>query len=108
MVIYGYTTEKDLTSFGSFLFMGLIGLIIASVVNIFMQSGVTSLVISAIGVIIFTGLTAYDAQTIKSYDLESDSIEMSEKKAVFGALNLYLDFINLFLYLLRFLGNSRR
>lgn len=108
MVIYGYTTEKDLTSFGSFLFMGLIGLIIASVVNIFMQSGVTSLVISAIGVIIFTGLTAYDAQTIKSYYLESDSTEMSEKKAVFGALNLYLDFINLFLYLLRFLGNSRR
>lgn len=108
MVIYGYTTEKDLTSFGSFLFMGLIGLIIASVVNMFMQSGITSLVISAIGVVVFTGLTAYDAQTIKSYYLESDSVEVSEKKAVFGALNLYLDFINLFLYLLRFLGNSRR
>ncbi|MBQ7674283.1 MAG: Bax inhibitor-1/YccA family protein [Alphaproteobacteria bacterium] len=108
MVIYGYATERDLTNFGSFLFMGLIGLIIASIVNIFMKSGVASLVISAIGVVVFTGLTAFDAQVIKSYYLESDSSEISEKKAVLGALNLYLDFINLFLYLLRFLGSERR
>ena len=108
MVIYGYATERDLTNFGSFLFMGLIGLIIASIVNIFMKSVVASLVISAIGVVVFTGLTAFDAQVIKSYYLESDSSEISEKKAVLGALNLYLDFINLFLYLLRFLGSERR
>lgn len=107
MVIYGYTTEKDLTSFGSFLFMGLIGLIIASIVNMFTQSGVFSLVISAVGVVIFTGLTAFDAQMIKSLYFESDATEVSEKKAVIGALRLYLDFINLFLYLLRFLGASR-
>lgn len=105
MVIYGYITKKDLTSFGSFLMMGLIGLIIASIVNIFMRSPVTSLVISAIGVIVFTGLTAYDTQVIKSYYIESDSSATSEKKAIIGAMRLYLDFVNLFLYLLRFLGN---
>ncbi|MBR1735110.1 MAG: Bax inhibitor-1/YccA family protein [Alphaproteobacteria bacterium] len=108
MVIYGYATNKDLTSFGSFLFMGLIGLIIAGFVNLFIKSSMASLVISAVGVVVFTGLTAYDSQMIKSYYLNSDSSEVSEKKAVIGALNLYLDFINLFLYLLRFLGNSRR
>jgi FtsH-binding integral membrane protein len=105
MVVYGYTTGKDLTGFGSFLFMGLIGLIIAGVVNIFMQSHITSLVISAIGVIIFTGLTAYDVQVIKSYYLDSDSNDINEKKAIIGAMKLYMDFINLFLHLLRFLGN---
>ncbi len=105
MVIYGYVTKKDLTSFGSFLMMGLIGLIIASIANIFMRSPATSLVISAIGVIIFTGLTAYDTQIIKSYYIESDSSPTSEKKAIIGAMRLYLDFVNLFLYLLRFLGN---
>ncbi len=105
MVIYGYVTQKDLTNFGSFLMMGLIGLIIASVVNIFVQGSTLSLVISAIGVIIFTGLTAYDTQVIKSYYVESDAQSTSEKKAILGAMRLYLDFINLFLYLLRFLGS---
>ena len=104
MVIYGYVTKRDLTSFGSFLIMGLIGLIIASIVNIFTRSPVAHLVISAIGVIVFTGLTAYDTQMIKSYYMESDSYVISEKKAIIGAFKLYLDFINLFLYLLRFLG----
>lgn len=107
MVIYGYVTEKDLTSFGSFLIMGLIGLIIASIVNIFVGSSVMSLVISAIGVIIFTGLTAYDTQVIKGYYKELDSSDVSTKKAIIGAFRLYLDFINLFLYLLRFLGNRK-
>jgi FtsH-binding integral membrane protein len=107
MVIYGYVTKKDLTSFGSFLIMGLIGLIIASIVNIFMKSSVTSLVISAIGVIVFTGLTAYDTQVIKSYYTEADSEDVSQKKAIIGAFRLYLDFINLFLHLLRFFGRVR-
>lgn len=107
MVVYGYSTNKDLTSWGSFLMMGLIGLIIASVVNMFMNNGTASLVISGIGVVIFTGLTAYDSQVIKSYYTESEESELTEKKAVLGALNLYLDFINLFLYLLRFLGDRR-
>jgi FtsH-binding integral membrane protein len=107
MVVYGYITEKDLTSLGSFLFMGLIGLIIAGVVNIFMQNPIMHLVLGAIGVIVFTGLTAYDAQVIKSYYLESDSADIGEKKAIIGAMNLYLDFVNLFLYLLRFLGSRK-
>ncbi|MDR1375500.1 MAG: Bax inhibitor-1/YccA family protein [Holosporaceae bacterium] len=107
MVIYGYVTEKDLTGAGSFLIMGLMGVIIASIVNIFLRSSVTELVLSIIGVIIFTGLTAYDTQRIKSYYFDSDSAEASEKKAIFGALQLYLDFINLFLYALRFLGVRR-
>ncbi|GHU12215.1 membrane protein [Alphaproteobacteria bacterium] len=107
MVVYGYSTQKDLTSFGSFMFMGLIGIFVAGIVNMFLHSTVTSLVISAIGVIVFTGLTAYDTQVIKSFYLESDSSDASEKKAVFGALQLYMDFINLFLHLLRFLGSRR-
>ena len=107
MVIYGYVTKRDLTSFGSFLLMGLIGLIIASVVNVFMKSSVASLVISAIGVIVFTGLTAYDTQVIKNYYTELDSDGVSEKKAIIGAFRLYLDFVNLFLYLLRFMGRAR-
>ena len=107
MVIYGYTTGRDLTNFGSFLFMGLIGLIVASIINIFTRSPIMDLVISAIGVIIFTGLTAYDTQVIKSYYLESDESDVRERKAIMGALKLYLDFINLFLYLLRFLNSTR-
>ncbi len=106
MVIYGYVTEKDLTSSGSFLMMGLIGLIIASLINIFMESTVMSLVISAIGVIVFTGLTAYDVQIIKNFYIELDSSDIGEKKAIIGAFQLYLDFVNLYLYLLRFLGNQ--
>ncbi len=107
MVIYGYTTEKDLTGFGSFLIMGLFGIIIASIVNIFIGSSTTNFVISILGVLIFTGLTAFDTQNIKSYYFESDSQDITNKKAIFGALTLYLDFINLFLHILRLLGSRR-
>lgn len=107
MVVYGYSTNKDLSSWGSFLFMGVVGLFIAGIVNLFLHSSTASFVISGIGVVVFTGLTAYDSQVIKSYYMESDENEISEKKAIFGALNLYLDFINLFLYLLRFLGSRK-
>ncbi|SIS49294.1 Bax inhibitor-1/YccA family protein [Insolitispirillum peregrinum] len=105
--LYGYTTKRDLTGFGSFLIMGLIGLLIASVVNIFMQSTMMHWVISAAGVLIFAGLTAYDTQKIKEMYYEADSAEMASKKAVMGALTLYMDFINLFLMLLRFFGDRR-
>ena len=105
MAIYGMVTKRDLTSMGSFLFMGLIGIIISSVINIFVGSSIIQLAISAIGVIIFTGLTAYDTQKIlqmyQSGEIYSDS---GTKKAILGALVLYLDFINLFIFLLRFLG----
>ncbi|MDR0677699.1 MAG: Bax inhibitor-1/YccA family protein [Holosporaceae bacterium] len=107
MVIYGYVTQKDLSSWGSLLIMGLLGIIIASIINIFTRSSGADLVISLLGVVIFTGLTAYDTQTIKNYYLDSDSTEVGEKKAVFGAFQLYLDFINLFLYILRFFGKKR-
>lgn len=103
--LYGYTTKKNLTGMGSFLIMGLFGLIIASIVNMFMQSGAMDFVISVIGVLIFAGLTAYDTQRIKLMYLESDHSEIASKKAVMGALSLYLDFINMFLFLLRFMGN---
>src|SRR5262245_4100788 len=108
MSLWGYTTKRDLTGWGSFLFMGLIGIIIASVVNIFLGSGTMSLVISIIGVIVFTGLTAYDTQKIKEhYDVVSHDGQLAGKSAIMGALNLYLDFINLFLMLLRLLGDRR-
>jgi len=107
MSIYGYTTKRDLTKLGSFLMMGLIGIIIASIVNIFMKSSMMYFVISIIGVLIFVGLTAYDTQKIKNMYLASDDSEMSGKKAVMGALTLYLDFINLFLMLLRLFGQRR-
>jgi uncharacterized protein len=107
MSLYGYTTQRDLTGFGSFLFMGLIGIIIAMVVNIFLQSSMMSFVISVAGVLIFTGLTAYDTQWIKENYSVSDDGTVAGRKAVFGALKLYLDFINLFLMLLRLLGNRR-
>lgn len=103
--LYGYTTKKNLTGMGSFLIMGLFGLIIASIVNMFMQSSAMDFVISAIGVLIFAGLTAYDTQRIKLMYLESDHSEVASKKAIMGALSLYLDFINMFLFLLRFMGN---
>jgi FtsH-binding integral membrane protein len=107
MSLYGYTTKRDLTSLGSFLFMGLIGIIIASIVNIFLQSSMMYFVISVVGVLVFVGLTAYDTQRVKSeYDV-SDSGEIMQKKAIYGALSLYLDFINLFLMLLRLFGNRR-
>ena len=107
MSIYGYTTKRDLTKFGSFLMMVLIGIIIASVVNIFMKSTMMYFVISILGVLIFVGLTAYDTQKIKNMYLASDSGEIIGKKAVMGALTLYLDFINLFIMLLRLFGQRR-
>tara|TARA_Y100001970_G_scaffold222261_1_gene273281 strand:+ start:3153 stop:3917 length:765 start_codon:yes stop_codon:yes gene_type:complete len=107
MSIYGYTTKRDLTKFGSFLMMGLIGIIIASIVNIFMKSSMMYFVISIIGVLIFVGLTAYDTQKIKNMYLASDDSEILGKKAVMGALTLYLDFINLFIMLLRLFGQRR-
>ncbi|MEJ0025148.1 MAG: Bax inhibitor-1/YccA family protein [Rhizomicrobium sp.] len=108
MSLWGYTTKTDLTGFGSFLFMGLIGVVIASVVNLFFQSGMVSFVISVIGVLVFTGLTAYDTQWIKNAYAESDDAATAGKKAIYGALKLYLDFINLFLMILRLMGNGRR
>ena len=110
MAIYGTVTKKDLTSLGSFMFMGLIGMIIASVVNIFMGSAMISWVISAIGVVVFTGLTAYDVQKISRYGaggVMNNGNEAIRKGAILGALTLYLDFINLFLSLLRLMGNRR-
>ncbi|MEI6206854.1 MAG: Bax inhibitor-1/YccA family protein [Desulfuromonadales bacterium] len=104
MSVYGYITRRDLTSWGSFLFMGLIGVVIASVVNIFVGSSAVSWVISGIGVIVFTGLTAYDTWKIK--EMAAQGTE-GRKPAILGALTLYLDFINLFLMLLRFTGSRR-
>lgn len=106
MSLYGYTTKKDLTSIGSFLIMGLWGLVIASIVNIFMQNSVMQLVIAAIGVVVFTGLTAYDTQKIKEiyYHTEGDT---RAKAAIMGALNLYLDFINLMISLIQLLGQRK-
>ncbi len=107
MSIYGYTTKRDLTKFGSFLMMGLIGIILASLVNIFMKSTMMHFVISILGVLIFVGLTAYDTQKIKNMYQSSDTGELIGKKAVMGALTLYLDFINLFIMLLRLFGQRR-
>ena len=107
MSIYGYTTKRDLTKLGSFLMMGLIGIIIASIVNIFMKSSMMYFVISILGVLIFVGLTAYDTQKIKNMYAVSDTGEVMGKKAVMGALTLYLDFINLFIMLLRLFGQRR-
>lgn len=106
MSIYGYVTKNDLTRFGSFMFMGLIGLIILSVVNFFMKSSQMEWIISLMGVAIFIGLTAWDTQKIKRM-VEYSTYDSVGKIATFGALTLYLDFINLFLYLLRFFGNRR-
>ncbi len=107
MSIYGYTTKRDLTKLGSFLMMGLIGIIIASLVNIFLKSSMMYFVISILGVLIFVGLTAYDTQKIKNMYVASDSGELMGKKAIMGALTLYLDFINLFIMLLRLFGQRR-
>jgi FtsH-binding integral membrane protein len=108
MVIYGYVTDSDLSTLGSVLTMGVLGLIIASIANMFIHSTAFSFILSLIGVIIFTGLTAYDTQVIKSYYYGADTAEISEKKAILGALRLYLDFINLFLHMLRIVGIARR
>ncbi|OGR05682.1 MAG: hypothetical protein A2511_09110 [Deltaproteobacteria bacterium RIFOXYD12_FULL_50_9] len=110
MAVYGVVTKKDLTGFGSFLFMGLIGIVIASLVNIFLNSPMISWIVSAIGVLVFTGLTAYDVQKISQmgsgYLMGGDEGVM-RKGAIMGALTLYLDFINLFLSLLRLMGDRR-
>ena len=107
MSLYGYTTKRDLTAIGGFLIMGLFGIIIASIVNIFMQSPAMYFAISIIGVLIFVGLTAYDTQKIKNMYYAADSETQSGKKAIMGALTLYLDFINLFIMLLRLFGQRR-
>jgi len=106
--LYGYTTKKDLSAMGTFLIMGVVGLLIASVINIFLASSALAFAISFIGVLIFAGLTAYDTQTIKNTYLEHAAMGDEEwlgKAAVMGALNLYMDFINMFMFLLQFLGN---
>jgi FtsH-binding integral membrane protein len=107
MSLYGYTTQKDLSKMGSIMMMGLIGVILASLVNIFFKSSGLSFLISLLAVGIFTGLTAYDTQAIKEIYQESDTQDVAEKKAILGALTLYLDFINLFVHLLRLLGDRR-
>lgn len=103
--LYGYTTKKDLSGFGTFLIMGLVGLLVASLINIFMQSSALDFAISLIGVLLFAGLTAYDTQKVKGMYAYVAGTEMVGKSVVMGALTLYLDFINMFLFLLRFLGN---
>lgn len=108
MSIYGYTTKKDLTGFGSFLMMGLIGIILASVVNIFLQSSGLGFAVSVLGVLIFVGLTAYDTQKLKDiYYQVSGNSEAMAKSSIMGALNLYMDFINIFIYMLRFMGDRK-
>ncbi|HEX2594510.1 MAG TPA: Bax inhibitor-1/YccA family protein [Rhizomicrobium sp.] len=107
MSLYGYTTKRDLTGWGSFLFMGLIGILIASLVGMFWHSSALQFVISVAGVLIFTGLTAYDTQKIKEIYYVNDDGSVTGRKAIMGALNLYLDFINLFIMLLRLFGDRR-
>ena len=105
MAVIGYTTKKDLTSMGKILFMALIGIIIATVVNIFLKSTGLQMIVSYLGVLIFVGLTAYDSQKIKQMLLMApDAGEGAQKIALLGALSLYLDFVNLFIYLLRIFG----
>lgn len=103
--LFGYTTKRDLSAMGSFLMMGLFGLIIASVVNIFLGSSALQFAVSVLGVLIFAGLTAYDTQQIKEMYYEGDASDAMGRKIVMGALRLYLDFINMFMFLLNFLGN---
>lgn len=105
--LYGYTTKRDLTAMGSFLIMGVFGLIIAMVINIFLQSSALSFAVSAIGVLVFAGLTAYDTQKIKEMYFEGDDQLVAGRKSIMGALTLYLDFINLFMFLLQFMGDRR-
>lgn len=104
--LYGYTTQKDLSGWGSFLIMGVVGLIVASVLNIFLESGTLNLVISGLGVLIFAGLTAYDTQRLKSMYSYVAGTDMMGKVVIMGALSLYLDFINMFQFLLSFLGSQ--
>ena len=103
--LFGYTTKKDISGWGSFLFMGLIGIIIAALVNLFLQSSAMQFAISVIGVLVFAGLTAYDTQQIKEMYYEGDDSTVAGRKSISGALRLYLDFINMFLMLLHLFGN---
>ncbi|HEY0165082.1 MAG TPA: Bax inhibitor-1/YccA family protein [Sphingomicrobium sp.] len=105
--LWGYTTKKDLSGFGTFLIMGVVGLIVAMVVNIFLKSPAMAMAISAIGVLLFAGLTAYDTQKIKSMYAHVAGTDMMGKVVIMGALNLYLDFINMFTFLLSFMGDRR-
>jgi len=108
MSLYGYTTKRDLSGFGSFLMMGLFGIIIASVVNMFMHSSALGFAVSVLGVLIFVGLTAYDTQKLKSmYYYVAGNSEAMAKSSIMGALNLYMDFLNIFLHLLRFMGDRK-
>ncbi len=107
MSIYGYTTKRDLTKLGSFLIMGLIGIILASIVNIFMKSSAMHFIISCVGVLVFVGLTAYDTQKIKSTYYQVAGTNFAGKAAIMGALTLYLDFINLFVMLMQLFGQRR-
>ena len=105
--LYGYTTKKDLSGFGTFLIMGVVGLLVAMLINLFLQSPIMQLAISAIGVLIFAGLTAYDTQKIKSMYAYVAGTDMMGKTVIMGALNLYLDFINMFMFMLSFMGDRR-
>jgi uncharacterized protein len=107
MSVYGYTTKRDLSGWGSFLFMGLIGIIIAMLVNIFLQSAALHFAVSVTGVLVFTGLTAYDTQRIKEMYYELDASDVATRKAIMGALSLYLNFINMFVLLLNLFGTAR-
>jgi FtsH-binding integral membrane protein len=107
MSLYGYTTKRDLSGWGSFLFMGLIGIIIAMLVNIFLQSAALHFAVSVIGVLVFTGLTAFDTQRIKEMYYELDAADVATRKAIMGALSLYLNFINMFVLLLNLFGTTR-
>jgi FtsH-binding integral membrane protein len=105
--LYGYTTKRDLSGFGTFLIMGVVGLFIAMLINLFLQSPAMAMAISAIGVLLFAGLTAYDTQKIKSMYSYVAGSDMMGKVVIMGALNLYLDFINMFMFLLSFMGDRR-
>jgi uncharacterized protein len=105
--LYGYTTKRDLSAFGTFLIMGVVGLIVASLINLFVQSSTLQLVISFVGVLLFAGLTAYDTQRIKQVYYEVQGTDFYGKAVVMGALSLYLDFVNMFTFLLQFMGERR-
>ena len=106
--VYGYTTRRDLSRFGSFLFMGLIGIVLATLANMFLRSSALQLTVSFIGVFVFVGLTAYDTQRIKAIYVEGEEAATAGRKSILGALALYLDFLNLFLMLMQLMGNRRR
>ncbi len=105
--LYGYTTKRDLTAMGSFLVVGVVGLLVAMLINMFVRSSAMDMIISFVGVLLFAGLTAYDTQRIKSGYFQVRGTAMVAKSAIMGALQLYLDFVNMFLFLLRFMGNGR-